>query len=57
MGLAATRGVVIEDAILGVHATCAGGFGLVIGIDRTGDAEALCKNGAGSVLKNLSDLV
>lgn len=57
MGVTATRAVVIEDAISGVQAGRAGGFGLVIGADRTGDAVALRENGADFVLKDLSDLV
>ena len=57
MGVVATRDVVIEDATSGVHAARAGGLGLVIGIDRTGDTETLRENGADSVLEDLSDLV
>lgn len=51
------RSVVIEDAISGVQAGCAGGFGLVVGVDRKGDPEALRKNGADIVVQDLSELL
>jgi beta-phosphoglucomutase family hydrolase len=51
------RSVVFEDAISGVQAGCAGGFGLVIGVDRKGDPDALQKNGADIVVQDLSDLL
>ena len=35
----------------------AGEFGLVIGVDRKGDAEALRQNGADLVVKDLGGLV
>ena len=49
--------VVVEDAISGVQAGKAGGFGLVIGVDRHGDAEALKKAGADLVISDLGELV
>ena len=49
--------IVIEDAISGVQAGKAGGFGLVIGVDRHGDAEALKKAGADLVVSDLGELV
>lgn len=49
--------VVIEDAISGVQAGRAGGFGLVIGVDRHDDAAALKKAGADLVVSDLGDLV
>jgi trehalose 6-phosphate phosphatase len=48
--------VVIEDAIAGVAAGRAGGFGLVIGIDRTGVAAAMKANGAHIVVEDLAEL-
>ena len=52
-----SRAVVIEDAIAGVKAGRAGGFGLVIGVDSGGSAEALRENGAEVVVSNLGDLI
>jgi alpha,alpha-trehalase len=48
---------VVEDAISGVQAGRAGGFGLVIGVDRHDDAEALKKAGADLVVSDLGELV
>ena len=41
LGAAPPRAVVVEDAVAGVQAGRAGGFGLVIGVDRGGNREAL----------------
>jgi beta-phosphoglucomutase family hydrolase len=41
---------VFEDAIAGVDAGKAGGFGLVVGVDRTGAANELLKHGADVVI-------
>jgi len=57
LGAPPSRAVVIEDAIAGVQAGRAGGFGLVIGVDRGGSAEALRQNGADVVVSNLGDLI
>ena len=51
------RAVVVEDAISGVQAGRDGRFGLVIGVDRHGDADALCRNGAHIVVHDLGDLL
>jgi len=51
------RSVVLEDAISGVQAGCAGGFGLVVGVDRKADPDALQKNGADIVVQDLSELL
>ncbi|HEY9798303.1 MAG TPA: HAD-IA family hydrolase [Leptolyngbyaceae cyanobacterium] len=51
------RSVVLEDAISGVQAGHAGGFGLVVGVDRKGDSDALQKNGADIVVQDLSELL
>jgi trehalose 6-phosphate phosphatase len=50
------RAVVIEDAISGVQAGQTGKFGLVIGVARKGDGEALLDNGADIVVEDLSEL-
>jgi beta-phosphoglucomutase family hydrolase len=57
LGATPARAVVVEDAISGVQAGHAGGFGLVIGVDREGDAEALRSNGADLVVSDLEELV
>jgi len=57
LGVLPGRAVVIEDAISGVQAGSAGGFGLVIGVARTGNAEELKANGADVVVNDLSDLM
>jgi beta-phosphoglucomutase family hydrolase len=51
------RAVVVEDAIAGVQAGRAGQFGLVIGVARKGEDEALKDNGADVVVADLSHLV
>jgi alpha,alpha-trehalase len=48
--------VVIEDAISGVKAGKAGGFALVIGIDRSGHNPELESQGADIVVSDLSEL-
>jgi beta-phosphoglucomutase family hydrolase len=48
---------VFEDAQAGVAAGRAGGFGIVIGVDRVGQAEALMANGADIVVQDLSELL
>jgi len=48
---------VFEDALAGVAAGRAGGFGFVVGVDRVGQADALVSHGADRVVKDLSDLM
>ncbi len=48
---------VFEDALAGVQAGRAGGFGFVVGVDRLGQAEALRAHGADIVVTDLSDLL
>jgi trehalose 6-phosphate phosphatase len=48
------RAVIVEDAISGVQAGRAGGFGLVIGLARNGDRKALLDGGADLVVEELS---
>lgn len=56
LGVQPPRAVVPEDAIAGVQAGRAGGFALVVGVDRVGHAEALRRNGADVVVTRLSEL-
>ena len=52
----ARRAMVVEDAISGVQAGKAGDFGLVLGIDRNGEADALREHGANWVIKNFHEI-
>ncbi len=54
---APARCVVVEDAIAGVQAGRTGRFGLVVGVDRRGHAEALLENGASLVVSDLAELI
>jgi alpha,alpha-trehalase len=56
LGVDPGRAVVVEDAVSGVQAGRAGGFGLVIGVDRKGDPRALEDNGADVVVTDLGEL-
>jgi beta-phosphoglucomutase family hydrolase len=56
LGTSPERTVVIEDAIAGVTAGRAGGFGLVIGIDRTGHGTDLENAGADIVVADLNQV-
>ncbi|WP_101949639.1 trehalose-phosphatase [Mycobacterium sp. 3519A] len=53
LGAVPERTVVVEVAESGVEAGCRGGFALVIGVDRTGQAEALRRHGADVVVSDL----
>lgn len=57
LGLQAAQAVVFEDALAGVEAGRAGNFGLVVGVDRVGQADALREHGADVVVKDLSELL
>jgi beta-phosphoglucomutase family hydrolase len=48
---------VYEDALAGVAAGRAGAFGLVVGVDRVGQAAALREHGADIVVNDLADLM
>ena len=56
LGVEAARAVVVEDALSGVEAGRRGGFGLVIGVDRLGQAEALLEHGADVVVDDLAEV-
>jgi HAD superfamily hydrolase (TIGR01509 family) len=57
LGVEPQRAVVVEDAISGVQAGRAGGFGLVIGIDHHGDKAALYAHGADIVVEDLIEIL
>jgi len=57
LGVMPERAVVIEDAISGVQAGVQGGFGLVIGVARKGNAEELKAHGAHRVINDLGELL
>jgi beta-phosphoglucomutase family hydrolase len=57
LGVAADRAVVVEDALVGVAAGRAGGFGLVVGVDREGHGEVLRAHGADLAVRDLSILL
>jgi beta-phosphoglucomutase family hydrolase len=57
LGAAPAVAAVFEDAEAGVEAGHAGHFGLVVGVDRTGHAEALREHGADVVVKELTELM
>jgi len=50
------KAVVVEDAQSGVKAGQRGGFGCVVGVNRTGQAEALRRSGADTVVSDLADI-
>jgi beta-phosphoglucomutase family hydrolase len=57
LGVEPGQAAVFEDALAGVQAGHAGGFGAVIGVDRTGQAAALRENGASVVVGDLAELL
>jgi len=57
LGVSPDRAVVFEDALSGVEAGRAGGFGLVVGVDRGAGAAALTEHGADVVVQDLQELV
>lgn len=57
LGSTAPRSVVVEDAVSGVQAGAAGGFGAVVGVDRGAGAEVLNDHGATIVVTDLADLI
>jgi beta-phosphoglucomutase family hydrolase len=56
-GLPPERCVVFEDAPSGVEAGAAGGFGLVVGVDRGAGAATLRASGADLVVSDLAELI
>jgi beta-phosphoglucomutase family hydrolase len=57
LGTAPEHCAVFEDAIAGVEAGRAGGFGFVVGVDRTGNADSLLSSGADRVVSDLAELL
>ncbi|HET7530988.1 MAG TPA: beta-phosphoglucomutase family hydrolase [Mycobacteriales bacterium] len=57
LGVGPDAAAVFEDALAGVAAGRAGGFGLVVGVDRVGQAAALHAHGADVVVRDLSELL
>jgi beta-phosphoglucomutase family hydrolase len=57
LGLEAAQAAVFEDALAGVAAGRAGGFGFVVGVDRADQAEALREHGADIVVNDLAELL
>jgi beta-phosphoglucomutase family hydrolase len=57
LGVAPEQAVVYEDALSGVAAGRAGGFGYVVGVDRVGQADALAAAGADVVVQDLAELL
>jgi beta-phosphoglucomutase family hydrolase len=57
LGVGPDEAAVYEDALAGVEAGRAGGFRLVVGVDRVGQADALREHGADVVVKDLAELL
>jgi beta-phosphoglucomutase family hydrolase len=57
LGVAPENAVVFEDALAGVEAGRAGGFGFVVGVDRVGQADELRAHGADIVVRDLAELL
>ena len=57
LGLEPSTAAVFEDALAGVAAGRAGGFGFVVGVDRLGQADALTEHGADVVVTDLAELL
>lgn len=56
LGVDPARAVAFEDAISGVASAAAGGFALVVGVDRVDGADALRDAGAHMIVTDLADL-
>jgi beta-phosphoglucomutase family hydrolase len=57
LGVEPSAAVVFEDALPGVAAGRAGGFGYVVGVDRVGQSDALAEAGADVVVDDLELLL
>jgi len=57
LGVDHANAAVFEDALAGVAAGHAGHFGIVVGVDRVGQADELRAHGADIVVKDLADLL
>jgi beta-phosphoglucomutase family hydrolase len=57
LGVSREQAAVFEDALAGVESGRAGGFGVVVGVDRVGQAGALREHGADVVVSDLEELL
>jgi beta-phosphoglucomutase family hydrolase len=57
LGVEPPQAAVFEDALAGVQAGRAGGFGFVVGVDRVGQRAALLEHGADIVVEDLAELL
>ncbi|HMG44383.1 MAG TPA: beta-phosphoglucomutase family hydrolase [Acidimicrobiales bacterium] len=57
LGAEPASAAVFEDALAGVEAGRAGGFAVVVGVDRVGQADELRRHGADVVVRDLSELL
>ena len=57
LGVEPFRAAVVEDALSGVRAGRQGGFAVVVGVDRVGQADDLRRAGANVVVADLGELV
>jgi beta-phosphoglucomutase family hydrolase len=57
LGVAPANAAVFEDALAGVEAGKAGGFGYVVGVNRANQADALRAHGADVVVDDLANLL
>jgi beta-phosphoglucomutase family hydrolase len=57
LGVEPGAAAVFEDALAGVQAGRAGNFGIVVGVDRAGQADALRAHGADIVVGDLAELL
>ncbi|MGE0300433.1 MAG: HAD family hydrolase, partial [Pseudonocardia sp.] len=57
LGVSREQAVVFEDALAGVEAGRAGGFGAVVGVNRLDQADKLREHGADVVVSDLAELL
>jgi beta-phosphoglucomutase family hydrolase len=57
LGVEPVKAAVFEDALAGVEAGHTGHFGVVVGVDRVGQADALKQHGADVVVRDLAELL
>jgi HAD superfamily hydrolase (TIGR01509 family) len=57
VGVKPAAAAVFEDALAGVEAGRAGRFGVVVGVDRVGQSDALKAHGADIVVRDLAELL
>ncbi|MEV6992589.1 beta-phosphoglucomutase family hydrolase [Streptomyces sp. NPDC093228] len=57
LGVAPAAAAVFEDALAGMDAGRAGHFAYVVGVDRVGQADALRRHGADTVVDDLAELL